>query len=84
VTIHELAERISRLTGSESELSFIPYEEVYRVGIEDTLHREPAIAKISSAIGWRPSLDLSQILQDIVDHARARKNRSEQETVEAS
>ena len=41
-------------TGSDSELVFIPYDEVYGLGIEDTLHREPAIEKIDAAIGWQP------------------------------
>jgi nucleoside-diphosphate-sugar epimerase len=58
IRIIDLAERIRTLTSSRSELSFVPYDEVYGVGIEDTLHREPAIGKIESATGWRPSLDM--------------------------
>jgi UDP-glucose 4-epimerase len=71
ISILELAERVRTLTGSRSEFTFIPYEDVYGLGIEDTLHREPAIEKIHGAIGWRPSLDLDRILSDVVEHARA-------------
>jgi UDP-glucose 4-epimerase len=82
VTILELAGRIRTLAGSESELSFVPYEEVYGLGIEDTLHREPDIGKIGSAIGWRPSLDLDRILGDVIEHVRAGPTLPEQEAVE--
>jgi UDP-glucose 4-epimerase len=83
VTILALAERICKLTGSDSEISFVPYEKVYGLGIEDTLHREPAIGKIGSAIGWRPSFDLDRILSDVIGYMRASRARSEQETVGA-
>jgi UDP-glucose 4-epimerase len=82
VTIFELAERVRALTGSQSELSFIPYDQVYELGIEDTLHREPAIGKIRSAIGWRPSLDLERILGDVIEHIRARPALPKPEAVE--
>ena len=70
VTILELAERVKRATGSDSEISFVPYDRVYGQGIEDTLHREPAIAKIGAAIGWSPTLELDQILADVIEHFR--------------
>jgi len=70
VSINDLAARVLRATGSQSELAYIPYDEVYGLGIEDTLHREPAIDKIRGAIGWSPSLDLERILADVIDHAR--------------
>ena len=70
VRILDLANRVVDLTGSSSELVFVPHSEVYAVGIEDVLHREPSIEKIGSAIGWRPSLDLNRVLEDVIDHAR--------------
>ena len=84
IKILELAERIRERTSSRSELSFIPYDEVYGVGIEDTLHREPAIGKIESATGWRPSLDMDRILDDVIDHVRATSAPPEQDAIEAS
>jgi UDP-glucose 4-epimerase len=82
IRIIDLANRVRELTQSTSELTFIPYGEVYGLGIEDTLHREPAIDKIAAAVGWRPSLDLERILSDVIDHARAAAP-SKQEVVEA-
>jgi UDP-glucose 4-epimerase len=70
VRILDLAERVKRATGSDSEIVFVPYERVYEQGIEDTLHREPAIGKIRDAIGWAPSIDLERILGDVVESFR--------------
>jgi UDP-glucose 4-epimerase len=70
VRIIDLAHRVLELTGSSSELVFVPHSEVYGLGIEDVLHREPSIAKIGEAIGWRPSLDLDRVLADVIDHVR--------------
>jgi nucleoside-diphosphate-sugar epimerase len=70
VSILELAERVLEATGSSSGLEFIPHEEVYGLGIEDVLHREPSIEKINAAIGWKPTLDLDRILADVVEGLR--------------
>jgi UDP-glucose 4-epimerase len=70
VRIIDLAHRVLALTESSSRLAFIPHSEVYGLGIEDVLHREPSIAKISAAVGWRPSLDLDRILADVIEHTR--------------
>jgi nucleoside-diphosphate-sugar epimerase len=70
ISILQLADRVRAATGSDSELTFIPYNEVYGQGIEDTLHREPSIDKIGAAIGWRPTLELEQILADVIEHTR--------------
>jgi len=70
VRIVDLADRIRALTGSQSEVAFVPYDQVYGVGIEDTLHREPAIEKIGTAIGWKPERNLDRILGDVIAHGR--------------
>ncbi len=70
IRIVDLAERVRELTGSRSEVVFIPYDEVYGLGIEDTLHREPAIDKIGAATGWTPTRNLDSILKDVVEHNR--------------
>ena len=47
---------------------FVPYEEVYGLGIEDMHHRVPATEKIVGVIGWRPTLDLDVVLADVIKH----------------
>ncbi|MBV8396722.1 MAG: GDP-mannose 4,6-dehydratase [Actinobacteria bacterium] len=71
ISILELADRIQAATGSQSDRVFIPYDQVYGLGIEDTLHREPSIEKIGAAIGWRPTRTLDEIIADVVEHTRA-------------
>src|SRR5947208_228410 len=70
IRILDLAARVLAVTGSTSELAFVPYDDVYGLGIEDTLHREPSIEKIGAAIGWRPTLGLDRILADVIEHTR--------------
>lgn len=70
IRIVDLADRVLALTGSTSELTFIPYDRVYGQGIEDMLHRAPAIEKVQAAIGWSPENDLDRILSDVVEHVR--------------
>lgn len=70
ISILELAERVKTLTGSKSGFEFIPYEEVYGLGIEDMFHRIPAIDKIDAAVGWKPTRTLEQILSDVVAYVR--------------
>lgn len=69
VTILELAERVLRLTGSSSELVFVPYDEVYGHGIDEMFQRMPSIEKIHAAIGWEAAIDLDSILTEVIEHA---------------
>jgi nucleoside-diphosphate-sugar epimerase len=70
VTILELAERVRSVTRSRSELAFVPYDAVYGQGIEDMLHRQPSIEKVTAAIGWEPTRSLDAILTDVIEHTR--------------
>jgi UDP-glucose 4-epimerase len=71
IRIADLAARVVDLTGASAEFRFVPYDEVYELGIEDVQHREPAIEKIAGAIGWRPTQSLDAILRDVVEYKRA-------------
>jgi nucleoside-diphosphate-sugar epimerase len=70
IRIRDLAERIRTATGSDSELMFVPYDEIYRHGIvEEMLHRIPSIEKVGRAIGWAPTRLLDDILADVIETA---------------
>ena len=73
VSILELARRVLDRTGSQSELEFVPHDEVYGLGVEDVLHREPSIEKIGQAIGWSPTRTLDDILGDVIAFERSRQ-----------
>ncbi len=72
ISILGLAERVLAATGSRSELVNVPFEEAYGQGIEDMLHRKPALEKIHGAIGWGPTVDLDGILADVIVYERSK------------
>jgi UDP-glucose 4-epimerase len=71
VSILELARRVRALTGSQSEIVLVPYEQAYDEGFEDMPRRVPNLAKIQSLVGYRPTLKLDDILGRVIDHTRA-------------
>jgi UDP-glucose 4-epimerase len=66
VTIRGLAERVKALTGSESEIVAIPYEQAYGEGFEDMPRRVPDLGKLGRLIGYRPTRSLDQILESVI------------------
>jgi UDP-glucose 4-epimerase len=71
ISILELARLVRRLAESSSEIVFVPYEEVYGQGFEDMVRRLPDTSRIASLIGFKPSVDLPEMLRRILDHARS-------------
>jgi UDP-glucose 4-epimerase len=77
VTIEELARRVIELTGSQSTLRYVPYEQAYGPGYEDMRHRAPCLDKIGAAIGYTPSTSLDQILDVVIASVREQIRRGE-------
>jgi UDP-glucose 4-epimerase len=71
ISILGLAQRVLDLTESSSPIVHVDYDQVYGRGIDDMLHRVPAIEKVEAAVGWRPTRDLDRILRDVVAYERA-------------
>ncbi len=67
VTINELAQKVREMTGSNSEIEYIPYEKAYGPGFEDMERRCPNIEKIKKLIVFEPSYDLEAIIQSVID-----------------
>ena len=72
ISILELAKLVKELTGSSSEIVFIPYEKAYEPGFEDMRRRLPDISKVQELIGYRPTLDLPEMLKRIIAYERER------------
>jgi UDP-glucose 4-epimerase len=68
IIIYDLAALVKKMTDSRSEIRLIPYEQVYEVGFEDMPRRLPDISKIQRLIGYRPTLDLPEMLERIIAH----------------
>ena len=70
VTIGALAQRVKEMTGSESLIRYVPYDEAYEEGFEDMPRRVPDISKIRELIGYEPTLGLDEIIRTVVEHHR--------------
>ncbi|MEK7448743.1 MAG: GDP-mannose 4,6-dehydratase [Planctomycetota bacterium] len=68
ITIEELARKVKEKTGSKSVIKYIPYEEAYESGFEDMLRRVPDLTKITKAINYRPTKNIDQILESVIDY----------------
>lgn len=67
VTMHELAERVKTVTGSDSPIHLIPYDQAYAPGFEDMRRRLPDTARIRSLLGWQPQVALDRTLQRVAE-----------------
>jgi UDP-glucose 4-epimerase len=72
IAIHDLAVLVKEMTGSPSEIVFVPYHQAYEAGFEDMPRRLPDISKLERLIGYKPSLDLPVMLERIIAHERER------------
>lgn len=67
VSILELAERAIQITGSASEIIFIPYTEAYSAGFEDMQRRVPDTTRVRTLLNWTPQFSLDQTLVRVRD-----------------
>ncbi len=70
ISIGDLAKQIREMVGSKSEIVLVPYEKAYEEGFEDMPRRVPDISKIGKHVGWKPTIELRQILSDVIDYQR--------------
>ena len=75
ITIGELALRVKHLTGSPSEIVYVPYDEAYEEGFEDIQRRVPDISKIQRLIGYAPSMAVDEILLGVIEFHRAQLSK---------
>ena len=64
-TIQQLAEKIITNTKSTSKITFMSYSDAYPAGFEDMQRRVPDITKAKSALNWKPTRNLDQIISDV-------------------
>jgi UDP-glucose 4-epimerase len=70
ITINALAEKVRELTGSSSEIVRIPYDQAYESGFEDMPRRVPDIRRITELVGYKPTVELDEILKLVINHSR--------------
>ena len=70
VTIRGLAEKAIEMTGSRSEIRYIPYSEAYGEGFEDMQRRVPSLDKARRLVGFEPTRTLDKIINDVAEQFR--------------
>lgn len=66
ISIEALAKKIIAMTGSDSNIVYIPYEVAFEKDFEDMQRRVPGIQKIKDYIGFEPKTDLDGILKSVI------------------
>jgi UDP-glucose 4-epimerase len=67
VSIRDLARKVIRMTGSKSELSFMPYEVAFDSSFEDMPRRVPDISKLRQFVGYEPTVHLEGIIESVIE-----------------
>ncbi len=68
ISMMALAEKVKAMTGSNSPIVLIPYDEAYEAGFEDMPRRVPDLRKIHAAVGYTPTIELDEILARVIAH----------------
>ena len=66
ISMQALAERVIRVTGSQSRIEHVSYEQVFGNGFEDLKVRQPNLQRIRQAIGFASTISLDTTIIDIV------------------
>jgi UDP-glucose 4-epimerase len=70
ITILGLAERVRELSGSDSPIKLVPYDDAYESGFEDMPRRVPDLSRVEGLIGYKATLQLDEILTQVIDYFR--------------
>lgn len=77
ISMEDLAKKIIAMTGSESDIQYISYEEAYGKPVDDMMRRTPCLDRLEAAIGFRPRTPLETILTKVIEDKK-------QQTAESS
>ena len=71
ISIKDLALKVIKQTGSNSELLYKKHSEVFGEDFEEPIRRVPEISKISKAINWQPKKSLDEIIIEIAEYMKS-------------
>jgi UDP-glucose 4-epimerase len=61
-----LALRVLAITGSQSQIKLVPYEQAFSKHHGDINYRVPDLTKIKQTIGYSPKHNLDSIIRDML------------------
>lgn len=73
ITIGDLARLVRDRIDPSIRIDHIPYEKAYEAGFEDMPRRVPDLKKIKALIGYRPTLRIDQIVDQVIAFERTRR-----------
>ncbi|MCK4773960.1 MAG: GDP-mannose 4,6-dehydratase, partial [Candidatus Krumholzibacteria bacterium] len=73
ISMLELANLVKQMTESKSEIVFVSYDQAYEAGFEDMHRRLPDLAKIEELVGYKPTLDLREMLERIIAYYKDKR-----------
>jgi len=69
ISILDLARLVIQVTGSQSTIQQISFEQAFGTGFEDLPRRVPDLTRIREVIGFEPTIALEQTIADIAEYA---------------
>lgn len=67
ISINGLAELVKEKTSGRSKIVHVEYDVAYPEGFEDMERRIPNLAKLEGAIGYRPSMQVDDIVDRVIE-----------------
>jgi len=77
ITIQALAQKIKDKISTQAPIKYIPYNEAYQDGFEDMTRRVPDLSKITRAINYRPTFNIDQILDKVIEYVKTHHGDTE-------
>lgn len=68
ISITDLAQKVKTMCSSKSKIEYMAYEDAYEEGFEDMMHRMPDLKKIQEYIGYKPKINLDEIIQRMIEY----------------
>jgi UDP-glucose 4-epimerase len=62
---------ITAMTGSRSPIRFVPHHDAFGHTFEDMARRVPDISKLQRSTGYRPSVELDEMLERVIEYWRS-------------
>jgi len=71
ISMTDLARLVKSLTGSPSEMVYIPYDQAYEAGFEDMQRRVPNVSKVRALTGWQTTIPLEETILAVAAQIQA-------------
>jgi UDP-glucose 4-epimerase len=76
ISIEGLARMVRERSGSQSPITYVPYDQAYEPGFEDMVRRVPSVEKLEAITGFRPRVLLPEIIDHVVRYFSEKKKQA--------